>query len=156
MSTTLTRWRESALAPFDLAGLFPALAQEIRVEQYVDDGHFVVRAELPGLDPDKQIEVTVAEGVLRIQAERSESRHEKAHTEFHYGRFVRTIGLPSGALEETASAAYHDGVLEITFTMGEHRAPGRRISIDTHHQPNGKERVFTKQTPAPHRPAKTS
>jgi HSP20 family molecular chaperone IbpA len=144
MSTTLTRWRDSAFAPLDWAGFFPMLSHEIRVEQYVEDGHYVVRAELPGVDPEHEVELTVAEGVLKIQAERNEEKHDKAHSEFHYGRFLRTIALPIGTKEETAVARYGDGVLEITFAMGEPKVLGRRIAIDI-----GKGASVKKVTPKP-------
>ena len=53
---------------FPLLGLtqdFP-----MRLEEFVDDGHLVVRAELPGIDPDKDIHVVVDEGLLTITGER--------------------------------------------------------------------------------------
>jgi len=28
----------------------------------MDDGHYVLRAELPGIDPDKDLDITVREG----------------------------------------------------------------------------------------------
>lgn len=51
----------------------------IRVEEYREDGTLVVRADLPGIDPDKDVELTVADGMLHIQAERrqEEKREEK-------------------------------------------------------------------------------
>jgi HSP20 family molecular chaperone IbpA len=136
MSTTLTRWRDSAFAPFDWAGLLPLLTQEIRVEQYVDDGHYVLRAELAGFDPEQEIELTVTAGVLRIEAERAEAmpehaHHYRAHSEFRYGRFVRSIVLPSTIKPETGHATYRNGVLEVTFAVGEPKPAGRRIAIKT-------------------------
>ena len=47
MATTLARWRDM-FAPFEAAGgWFPFVAPEIRIEQSVEDGHYVVRAEIP-------------------------------------------------------------------------------------------------------------
>src|SRR5215203_654530 len=42
----------------------------IRVDEYRDGNTEVIRAELPGIDPDEDLEVTVADGMLRISAER--------------------------------------------------------------------------------------
>ena len=42
----------------------------IRVDEFRENGTLVVRAELPGLDPDKDVELTVVDGMLRIKAER--------------------------------------------------------------------------------------
>jgi HSP20 family protein len=129
-ANTLARWRDSVLAPFEAgAALFPFVAPEIRVEQLVADGHYVVRAEIPGVDPEQDIDVTVVDRVLRIRAERTEEKHEKTHSEFHYGSLVRTLLLPSGAVEESATARYERGVLEVSFPLGEPREPGRHIAI---------------------------
>jgi HSP20 family molecular chaperone IbpA len=45
-------------------------AQTFRVEDYTEDGTYMIRAELPGVDPDKDVEVTVESGLLTIHAER--------------------------------------------------------------------------------------
>ena len=52
--------------------LRPAASHPMRVEDYVEDGTYVLRAELPGVDPDKDIEVTVFKGILTISAHRQE------------------------------------------------------------------------------------
>lgn len=130
MATTLTRWKESALIPFDWAAFLPPFLSEIKVEQFVDGDRFVVRAELPGFDPDKQIEITVVNGLLKIHAERVEEKPERVHTEFRYGAVARSIALPAGAIEESAAATYRDGILEITLTLGPVKQPGRHIAIE--------------------------
>jgi HSP20 family protein len=48
----------------------------IRVEEYRDGETFVVRAELPGIDPEKDVEVTASEGMLHLHAERRDERKE--------------------------------------------------------------------------------
>ena len=77
----------------------------------------MIRAELPGVDPDRDIDVSVDNGVLTIAAERQESTREKLdkgyRSEFRYGSFVRQVRLPAGTSAEVVSAAYKDGVLEI-------------------------------------------
>lgn len=129
MSTTLTRWRDTAFGPLDWSGLLPVFFPEIRIEQYVDNGQFVLRAELAGFDPDTEIALTVTDGVLKIEAERT-SKRDRAHTEFHYGRFARSITLPPGAVESTATARYANGVLEVSFEMGEPSEAAKRIAIE--------------------------
>jgi HSP20 family protein len=130
MPTTLARWRDSVFAPFEAgAGLFPFVAPEIRIEQLTQDGRFVVRAEIPGVDPAKDIDVTVKDGTLAIRAERTEEKRDKAHSEFHYGRLVRVLPLPMTALEESAEATYDNGILQITFAVGEPREPAHHIAI---------------------------
>jgi HSP20 family protein len=131
MTTTVARWREIMFPPFDRgSGLFPLLSPGIRVEQFTEDGRVLVRAELPGVDP-KEVEVTVLNGLLKIHAERTEEKRDNAHSEFHYGRLVRTAMLPPGVVEDTGTASYTDGVLEIAFKMGEPTEPGRHIAVET-------------------------
>ncbi len=89
----------------------------IRVEEYQEDGALVVRADLPGIDPDKDVELTVSDGMLHIQAERreEEKREEKGYLrrEVRYGSFTRSLPLPAGVTEADITATYKDGVLEI-------------------------------------------
>ena len=49
----------------------------MRMEDYVRDGRYVVRAELPGIDPEKDLELTVSRGVLTITARRQEEAEGK-------------------------------------------------------------------------------
>jgi HSP20 family protein len=92
-------------------------AEMIRVDEFRENGNLVVRAELPGVDPDKDVEVTVADGLLRIEAHRreEESKEEKGYTrrELRYGSFMRTLALPEGVSESDVTAGYKDGILEI-------------------------------------------
>jgi HSP20 family protein len=89
----------------------------IRVEEFLDDKNLVVRAEMPGVDPDKDIEVTIDDGFLRIRAQRQEKEEHndkgRFRTEFRYGSFSRNIPLPAGVKEEDIKATYTNGVLEV-------------------------------------------
>jgi HSP20 family protein len=99
----------------------------LRVEEFVDAGALVVRAEMPGIDPDKDVEITVADGVLTITASREEKTEHKEkdsyRSEFRYGSFSRSVVLPAGATEEDVTAAYTDGVLEVRVPLGEEPKP---------------------------------
>jgi len=97
--------------------LRPLLGQAIRLEDYTEDGRYVVRAEIPGIDPDKDLEVSVTAGYLTIRAAR-ESRVETAHrSEFRYGTFSRTLELPSGADTGDVTAQYADGILTVKVAL---------------------------------------
>lgn len=89
----------------------------MRVEEMQEDGTLVVRAELPGIDPDKDVDVSVADGVLHISAKREarEEHKEKGamHSEFRYGELRRDLTLPAGVDEGAVKAAYKDGILEV-------------------------------------------
>jgi HSP20 family protein len=106
----------------------------IRVEEYREDGNLVVRAELPGIDPEKDVELTVENGVLRIDAHREERSEEKDEgtfrSEFRYGSFSRALRLPKGVKESDVTASYRDGVLEVRVPQADEAAAGAtRIPI---------------------------
>jgi HSP20 family protein len=92
-----------------------------KIEECREDDTLVVRAELPGLDPDKDIKVEVFEGALVISADRTEKvekNEEHYHrSEFRYGALTRSIPLPKGVDEKSISATYKDGVLEVRLAM---------------------------------------
>jgi len=110
----LVDWFE---APF--LTLRPYLAQPIRVEDYIEDGHYMVRAELAGIDPEKDLEVTVGSGYLTIHAERTDRSEGKHRTEFRYGSFTRTLALPDTADEEDVTASYSGGILTLSVGLKE-------------------------------------
>lgn len=105
----------------------------IRVEEYEDDNQLTVRAEIPGVNPEEDIEISLTEGMLRIMVQRKkESRHEsKRHyrSEFQYGSFVRTIALPAGATDQDVKAKYSDGVLEVKIPLSGSQAKTKKINI---------------------------
>jgi HSP20 family protein len=89
----------------------------IKVEEFTEHHTLVVRAELPGIDPEKDVEVRVEGGVLHIGASR-EASEEKTdrkfyRKEFRYGSFVRSLPLPEGVDGTSVSATYTDGILEV-------------------------------------------
>ena len=88
-----------------------------RIEDYRDDGNYVLRAELPGMDPAKDIQIQVQGNELVIAAERTVEKHDHVHSEFSYGRFARTVRLPAGAVPDEISAAYEAGILEVTVPV---------------------------------------
>ena len=107
----------------------------LRVEEFDDDGTLVVRAELPDIDPDKDIELSVAGGVLHIRAQRREKteKREKGtyRSEFRYGAFARTVPLPEGVKDDDITASYKDGILEVRAPMAvaEEKPPVTKVPI---------------------------
>jgi HSP20 family protein len=98
--------------------LWPGDAEDtLRVEEYQENGTRVIRAEMAGIDPDKDVEVTVRNGVLHISAERkeeekSETKYYSRH-EIHYGSFTRDLAIPESCAEADVKATYKDGILEV-------------------------------------------
>ena len=107
--TNLFQWLDSELPTFRAF----SSAQHMRVEDFVEDDHYVLRAELPGIDPEKDVDITVNDGVLTVKAQRREETKTERRSEFHYGSFARRVPLPTGADEDDVEATYDKGVLEI-------------------------------------------
>lgn len=105
----------------------------LRVEEYRDGDSLVVRAELPGIDPDRNVDVSVSDGILHIRAEREErSEHkDKAgyRSEFRYGSLTRDIILPPGCKGDDVTASYRDGVLEVRIPIPERGTTSSKVPI---------------------------
>jgi HSP20 family protein len=123
--------------PFENLGLdFSSEGQlAMRMEEFVEGETLVVRAELPGIDPEKDVEITVDNGVLTIAAERREQKIEGEEgtsgyrSEFRYGSYRRSMTLPTGATEDDVKATYTDGILEVRVPIGTEKPTPRKVEI---------------------------
>jgi HSP20 family protein len=102
------------------------------IEAYVDQEakKYVCKVSLPGVEL-KDVEVHAQNSLLTIRGERKVSEKKEVEyyeTEIAYGAFERTVALPEGVLAEKLTAAYLDGVLEITAPMAAVALP-RKIEI---------------------------
>ncbi len=100
-----------------------------RVEDYRRDDTYVLHAELPGVDPEKDVEITVEGTVLTVRAERHEEHTEPHRCEFRHGSLVRSVTLPAGADTEHITASYDKGILEIIVPVPGAEAKTRRVAI---------------------------
>jgi HSP20 family protein len=86
------------------------------------DGTVVLRADLPGINPD-EVKVTVEDDVLTISGEHTEESEEKKENymrrERRYGSFSRSMSLPAGVKPEDIESTTKDGVLEVTIPLPE-------------------------------------
>lgn len=117
-----------------LERFFESPPNPVHLEEYVQDGTRVVRAEMPGLDPDKDVQITVADGMLTLQAHREERKEEDRpdgyRSEFRYGSFQRTVRLPDSATEADVKASYQDGILEVRIPVAATETTRTRIPIE--------------------------
>jgi HSP20 family protein len=122
----LIDWLESPYVLHPLAG------QTLRMEEGVEDGRYVVRVEAPGIDPEKQADVTVSRGILAIRTERDQEMESPHRSEFRYGTFRRHVALPANADENDVEATYDKGIIEVTVGLraeDEGEPAGRTIPI---------------------------
>lgn len=79
----------------------------------------VVRLEVPGIDPEKDVSVTFEEGQLVIRGERGREEEVKDEEYYRmeaaYGTFERRFPIPEGVDEDKIVAEYSDGILEVTL-----------------------------------------
>jgi HSP20 family protein len=112
------------------AGLRPIFdSRAMRLEDEMKDGMYEVRAELPGVDPADDIEVTVRDGRLTIKAERAQTSESNGHSEFTYGSFARTVPLPAGADEDDINATYDRGILTVSVPLPDDHPAEKRVEV---------------------------
>jgi HSP20 family protein len=98
------------------------------------DKEIVVSAELPGLD-DKDIDVSLSQGMLTISGEKKQEQEKKGRSYFRversYGSFQRSIALPSEVDTGKVDAVFRKGVLTITLPKVGAAQARKKIAIKT-------------------------
>lgn len=111
-------------------GLRPAFDTRLmRLEDEMKDGHYEVRAEIPGVDPAKDIDISLRDGQLTIKAERSERNEFDGCSEFSYGSYVHTVSLPACADEDDVKATYDKGILTVSIAIDEAKLAEKHVPI---------------------------
>jgi HSP20 family protein len=126
MFPDLADWLES---PWTGPPPFPT-GQVFRLEETIRDKCYVIRAELPGLDPENDIEVTVDGRILTIRAERRHDDTGPDRSEFRYGSLARAVRLPARVDAADVTARYDKGVLEVSVPVPAVAAEGTRIPVE--------------------------
>lgn len=104
----------------------------MRVEQFRDSGDLVIRAELPGIDPDEDVDISIDGRQLTIDAtreDRTESTEDGHRSEFRYGKFHRSMTLPTGADADHVAATYTDGILEVRVPVLEDNDTTKKVAV---------------------------
>lgn len=87
-----------------------------RIDIHESDEAWLIDAELPGLE-QREIEVSVDDGILTIAAEHEESREDEVkgyrHVERYHGSFRRSLRVPEGVEGDSIEATYKNGVLRV-------------------------------------------
>ena len=95
------------------------------------DDAFVVKASIPGVNPD-DVEITFTDNVLTIKGEvkgEEEIKDARYHLrERRYGSFVRSVSLGSRIDNDKIKASYENGVLTLTLPKASEVKP-KRIAI---------------------------
>jgi HSP20 family protein len=115
-----------------LADTFRGWGGGLRTDLVESDDEVTVRAELPGVDP-KDVEISVANGILTISGEKK-AEHEEKRQDYHYaerqfGSFHRSIQLPPYVDADKVDAAFKHGVLTVTMAKQPDAKP-RKIKVN--------------------------
>jgi HSP20 family protein len=118
---------------FDAGDLFEG-EHRMRVEECTEGDELVIRAEMPGIDPEKDVQVHLRNHRLEIRAERKQQETSKEkgvrRSEFHYGSFSRVVTLPPDATESDVHASYKDGILEVRVPRDRKQADATKVPVE--------------------------
>jgi len=119
-------WSELAHGSQLLSGWTPAL------DVYEDKDNVYVKVEVPGMKKE-DIDISLHDGSLSISGERkTEQKHEDSEvyrSERFFGRFQRTVTLPTAVASDKVKAQYKDGILTVTLPKTEEAKP-KHIDIN--------------------------
>ena len=130
MSTTTQRNGQSLVGEL-MSWMGSVTDPDIRIEEFVEGDQRVVRADVPGIDPARDVQLTVEGGVLRLRGERRSQERDLHRTEIRYGSFERVVSLPPGTTAQDVSADYVDGVLTVRMPL---QAPVEAARIPITHR----------------------
>ena len=103
----------------------------LRLEVRESNEHYLVRAEVPGLDP-KDLDIQLQGEVLVLSGEkREEARDEReacSYSERRFGAFRRVVRLPMAVDPERVSAEHKNGVVTIRLEKTAAAKP-KRITV---------------------------
>ena len=81
------------------------------------NGDLLVTVELAGIDPERDLDITIEDDVLLIKGQKNEETESKDEDRFirerRYGAFERRIALPDGIEPNDVKASYENGVLTV-------------------------------------------
>jgi|ERR1700686_629894 len=107
------------------------------MDLFEEDEHYVLRADLPGLE-EQDIKVELDGEVLTISGERRSEQEQRAQgyhrVERASGSFSRSLTLPEGVDAEAIEASFERGVLEVRVPKPKQRTP-HRVAIKVGEKP---------------------
>jgi HSP20 family protein len=101
------------------------------VDLYEKDNHFVIKAELPGIDKDN-IKIDLKDRVLTLSGERTYDNEVKEDNYYRkersYGKFQRAFRLPADVDSDNIKAEFKDGILQVDVPKPE-QAKAKKVTI---------------------------
>jgi HSP20 family protein len=107
----------------------------IRFEEYREGTVLVIRAELGGIDPNKDVKVTLDGGKLCVEIDKREDESTQdrhyVRREIRYGSIVKEISVPAAVSDSDVAATYKDGILEIRIQLPADEPIAKIIPVTT-------------------------
>ncbi len=127
-------FEDSFVAPASIGGRVSNLGVEMNV--YENEHGFAVEASVPGLKPE-DLDITLQENMLTVSGEFREEKPTEGATvhrvERRFGRFSRSVALPTMVKSDQVSASLENGILRLEIPKAEEVKP-RKISIQAGNQ----------------------
>ena len=105
------------------------------IEMFNREGDLVIQAELPGIDPEKDVEISVTDNVLTIRGERHREQRDEGNgyyrSEALYGRFERQVLLPETVKADDIKATYDKGILEVVVPKAGRQPATKKIPVQS-------------------------
>ncbi len=126
MATTMSNRVElNRVDPFTFVedlfrGFQPWFAETSRSQGFVpavdarrEEDDLVMKVDLPGIDPERDVDIELDGRVLTVSGERRAETETEGHREVRYGRFSRSVTLPADVAADAITADYTSGVLTV-------------------------------------------
>ena len=124
-------WEDSLVRRLDETTDPTMTSLTVPIDMYEKNGDFVIRTELPGLKAE-DIDISIDDSSLTIKGEFEREKEEQDDNmlfqELRYGKFQRTVNLPSQVDSDHIDAAFEEGVLKVTLPKTEESKP-KQISV---------------------------
>ena len=89
-----------------------------KIELFDSEDRLILRAEIPGIEP-KDLDISASRNSISLRGERSYQSKDRDRgffrSEFYYGKFERTIELPTNIKNNRVEAEYTNGILTLTL-----------------------------------------
>jgi HSP20 family protein len=102
----------------------------IPLDIHENNDEYIVKAPMPGVTADT-LEVTFEAGVLTVRGEVAEEKEVQGECilqERTYGKFARSVSLPSPVVPDKIAAQLKDGILTVRVPKAEEVKP-KKISV---------------------------
>jgi HSP20 family protein len=105
-----------------------------RIDLSEDDNETIIRAEIPGMNPN-DVDIRLENGNLLISGEKKYEDENKDESRYYversYGSFHRTIPVSTELKEDDIKASFKNGVLTVRLPKEKIEGRSKKIPVET-------------------------